>query len=510
MALAPNNSTTAPTERRTRWARWSLLAAVYALVVVVLAWETRSGMWEGASSNAADSYYNLLVQGFRAGQLNLKREVPPGFARLADPYDPGANSEYRMAARQPLHDMSYYKGRLYLYFGITPALVLFWPFVALTGHYLLHRCAVLFFCSVAFLAGAGLLCAVWRRYFAQVSVGVVAAGILALGLANLVPAILPVSDFYEVALSAAYASLMLALIALWRAFAIPEQRGRWLAVASLAYGLAVGARPSVLFGAAILLLPVAQTWRARRKFWVQLLAATVPLLLIGLGLMLYNAIRFDNPFEFGQRYQLSYYRQDKVQHFGLGYFWFNFRLYSLQPARWSLLFPFAHDISMPPLPPGRLEVEHPFGVLTNIPFVWLALAAPLAWRRRSPEARSVLRGFLAAVALLFTICALTIGCYYYVSIRLEWEFVPPLVFLAVMGVFAVERVSAANPAWRRLARLAWALLLAFSIAFNLFASFGRRAENDSRLGRIFFHRGQVSQAISNRVEIRPRQRVGPL
>ena len=39
-----------------------------------------------------------------------------------------------------------------------------------------------------------------------------------------------------------------------------------MAVASLAYGLALGARPNLLFGAVILLAPVIQTWsRSERE-----------------------------------------------------------------------------------------------------------------------------------------------------------------------------------------------------------------------------------------------------
>ena len=113
-------------------------------------------------------------------------------------------------------------------------------------------------------------------------------------------------------------------------------------------------------------------------------------MLIGLGLMLYNALRFDNPFEFGWRYQLAGDRQLTAQLFSLRYLWFNFRVYFLEPARWSSRFPFVHDITVPPLPAGHGRVEHPFGVLTNIPLVWLALAVPLAWRGRSAEARSTL------------------------------------------------------------------------------------------------------------------------
>ena len=127
--------------------------------------------------------------------------------------------------------------------------------------------------------------------------------------------------------------------------------------------------------------------------------------------MLYNALRFDSPFEFGMRYQLAGERQVTQQFFSLRYLWFNFRVYFLEPARWSARFPFVHGIAVPPLPAGYGGVEDPFGVLTNIPLVWLALAVPLAWRSRSGQAGSILRWFVMAVALLFGICALTLGLF---------------------------------------------------------------------------------------------------
>jgi hypothetical protein len=107
---------------------WISLASMCALVIGVYAYTAQSGFLASTSLNAADEYYNLLVQGFRAGQLNLKKEVPPGFASLADPYDRTANAPYGVL------DLSYYKGKFYLYFGVTPAVVLFWPYAALTGY----------------------------------------------------------------------------------------------------------------------------------------------------------------------------------------------------------------------------------------------------------------------------------------------------------------------------------------------------------------------------------------
>jgi len=113
-----------------------ILAGACAVVIVVYACAAHSGTPLSGKMGAADNYYNLLVEGFRAGQLSLKKEVPPALAQLADPYDPSAYASYGPEAG----DMSYYKGKLYLYFGVTPAVLLFWPYVALSGQYLLTRC----------------------------------------------------------------------------------------------------------------------------------------------------------------------------------------------------------------------------------------------------------------------------------------------------------------------------------------------------------------------------------
>jgi tetratricopeptide (TPR) repeat protein len=466
---------------------------------------------------AADNYYNLLVEGFRAGQLSLKKEVPPGLASLADPYDPAQNGPYRLAPYW-LWDMSYYKGKLYLYFGVTPAVMLFWPYAALTGHDLLQRDAVVIFCIVGFLASVGLLWALWRRYFAEVGVAVVAALALALGLATGVPVMLSRCDVYEVSISCGYALTMLALAAIWKALHHSSHQGRWLAAASLAFGLAVGARPSLLFGAVILLVPVVQAWRERGDLAAEsrtasgsrpvagrgptvicsAAAAVVPLALIGLGLMLYNALRFDSPFEFGGRYQLSWVRVLTAELFSPRYLWFNFRVYFLEPARWGGRFPFVHEITVPPMPSGNREgVEHAFGVLTNIPLVWLALAVPLAWRGRTAEARSNLVEFLTTVATLFGISALTLGLFFYTAGRYEMEFLPALVLLAVIGVLSLDHALTGKPLWRGAARLGWCLLLAFSVAFNLLVSVELCVEWHYGLGIMLDRQGKVQEAIGH-------------
>jgi tetratricopeptide (TPR) repeat protein len=305
---------------------------------------------------------------------------------------------------------------------------------------------------------------------------------------------------------------MLALAAIWCALHDLQRRSWWLVAASAAYGLAVGARPSLLFGAVILLVPVMQAWRAaaetgsHRRVLASLVAATGPIMLIGLGLMLYNLLRFDSPLEFGQHYQLVPQRQTEMDQFSLGYLWYNFRFGFLAPAPWGSLFPFVEDIVVPPLPKGYIA-EHAFGVLTNIPVVWLAPAAVLAWRSRIGEARSTLRWFLAAIALFFGTCAVSLSLHFSMCLRYELEFTFPLVWLAVAGILGLERTLAGQPVRRRAARWCWGLLLAFSVAFNLLAGFLRQADTHHNLGSALLQRGHADEAMDQfqkALEINPR------
>jgi tetratricopeptide (TPR) repeat protein len=457
---------------------------VCALVIGVYAYTAHEGAYTQRIFDAARSYYNLLVQGFRVGQLNLKEEAPPILAQLPDPYT--------FTPDRPGYvlDLSYYRGKLYLYFGVTPAVLLFWPYVVLTGHYLLFKEVVVLFCVLGFLASVGLLCAIWRRHFAEVNVGVVAAGTLALGLATFVPVLLARCDVYEVPISCGYALTMLALAAVWKALDEPQKRSGWLAAASLSYGLALGARPNLLFGAVILLAPVIEAWRERRRIWLTLAAATIPITLIGLGLMLYNLRRFDDPLEFGAHYQMTTRSLLHGQQlFGWRYLWLNLRAYILEPVRWSHRSPFVH---------ATVGGKDACGVLTNIPLTWLALAAPLAWRARTGTARPVLQLFTIAVALLFGTCVLTLAGYFVMIYRYVIDFLPALVLLAVIGILGLERTFVCQPRHQmsgHVVRWGWCLLLGFSVAFDLLASIPRCAESDNDLGMELQRAGRMPEAI---------------
>ena len=493
-----------PPQKTVPWAHYALLSVVCVLVIGIFVWSAQPGVLESDSPRAENSYYNLLVQGFRAGQLNLKREAPPALARLSNPYDPAVNTHYVWGQGTLCYDMSYYKGKLYLYFGVPPALVLFWPYVLITGHYLPATDAVIIFFSCSLFIAAFLLYALWRRYYPETGIWVVAAGILAMGLCSGMLEILSSCDVYEVAKSCGLCFTMIALIGVWQALHGQKRAFYWLLLASLAYGLAIASRQSLLFGAMVLLIPAAYAWRETsphhdwRRVGMLLAAAAGPLVLVGFGLMFYNNARFGNPFEFGWHYQLTNIDQNAAtaHQFNLQYLWFNFRFYFLHPLRWIAHFPFLQVVPMQPVPAGYGGIGAPYGgILVNYPIVWLALAAPLVWKSRTGNGDSPLRWFTIALCSLFVICAVTICLFLIASSRYQFDFLPVLILLAAFGILVVERTLGARPSWRLAARCGWCLLLAYSVAFSAMAAVQAHSATDFNNGTRFTSLGQMDKAV---------------
>jgi tetratricopeptide (TPR) repeat protein len=477
---------------------YALFGMVCALVILGFGWIAESALFP-MKPQAETSYYNQLVQGFRAGQLSLITPAPPGLAELANPYDATANVVYQAQ----VGDMSYYRGKLYLYFGVTPAIVLFWPWVAFTGHYLSDADAIVIFLSAGFLIAAGLLNAIRRRYFPESDAWLTMAFVLALGVfIGAQEMEWQFSAVYQVVLSCAFAFTMASLAALWCALHQPKRVLLWLALASVAYGLAIGSRPSLMFGAVILLVPAIRVWTtpggARDYCRVGLLvaAAVVPVGLIVSGILVYNDQRFGSPFEFGWHYQLDSERTVMSRQFSLHYLWYNLGYYFLQPIQWAHHFPFIKTIEQATSLTGVATSAKSYGgILFCLPVTWLALAAPLAWRGRAAEAASSLRWFIIASFMLFTVCTLTTSLYGSTYIRYELDFLPVLLVLSLIGVLGLEFAGRGSQTARRAGRIGWGLLLLGSVVFSTFASVEAQADINYTGASALMRQGRAGDAI---------------
>jgi tetratricopeptide (TPR) repeat protein len=433
------------------------------------------GVTDPGNPHPRDAPYNLLARGLLSGHLYVDREAPPILAKLRDPYDPEANMAAR-DVRGRLHDFSYFRGRLYLYFGIAPALLIFVPWHLLTGGWLPHWLAVVFLCSAGLLVSLSFVRAVKARILPDASPWLTAICTLVLGLGSGAPLLAARADMWEIPIAFSYLAVSLALRCLWEAFENPSRSARWIAFASAALGAGFAARPTVLPNAAILLVPFVSR-ETRRNAWAWA-AAAAPLALCGAGVALYNAERFGSPFEYGVRYTLEKYTYS----FSPGFVWTNLGFYLFQGTQWSSVFPFVHERMLDPLhahlPPNHAGAEHISGALLNAPILLAALAVPALIRLRRSDRGLLLIAVSAAWVALSSLALFSF--FYFVCARYQFEFVPALALLASVGVMAIE--GAWGGRFRAIARCAWIPALAVSSVFPVLYGIDRCALDHNIFG----------------------------
>ncbi|MFM8336206.1 MAG: hypothetical protein ACKODK_11645, partial [Opitutaceae bacterium] len=444
-----------------QWRERVLVAALCAAVGWFYVWTVRSSGDPWKFGLEQRDYYNLLIDGWLDGQLHLKVAVPEALLKIKDPYDP--------TQRPPglaLHDASFFDGKYYLYFGAAPVVTLMLPFRLWSGIDLPLAVAVLIFVYGGFLVSVALFLEVRRRYFPEAGVWIIGPGVMALGLAGLGPVLLRRPHMWELPIGAGSCFALLALFCVWRSLhparpvlvrALRRRSGDlqgvgalgpadlrirawWFAGAGLCLGLAVASRPTYLIAGPMLAVPLFAWWREERRLpWSPLLAALLPLLLVGSAMAWHNHARFGHPLQFGQAYQFSLDYESKMAHFRLTHAPFNVWRYFFSVADWSPSFPFIRPAALPPKPPGFGGHDDVYGLFTNLPFACLALAAPLAlWRRERGE-RAALGTWLGVTLVLFAALAGTLVIFFGSLARYQSDFAPALMLLAAVGWLATAR-----------------------------------------------------------------------
>ena len=438
--------------------RWALLGVVL-LAGAFYTWTalTSAGVtWGGDLRDPL----NLQTDAFLHGHTYLPLPVDPALPHTDKPVVNGGTDE--------THDLSLYNGKLYSYWGPVPVLAVFLPFRALGAGDLPPAAAALIFALVGLVALALLVDLLARRLLPATPTWMPPAAVAGIAFANLFPYLLRRPTAYEVALLAGISLVVLGLLALAAALSTARPRVVWLAVASLCFGLAIGARPplglAVIFLAvaavAVLRGPLRGDARERRR---ALVALAAPWAVCVVALAIYNQVRFGSPTEFGVAYQLSGYDQTRT-----------LKLEYVLPGLW-------HYLIAPPLPRVQFPYwwlnpvtsgpfhasyyvgyERTSGVLTTAPFVLMLLVAPWALRR-TPIALRTWVATLVGVGLLLLVF---VAWFFWGTImRYETEFATLLLLGAALTWFALAlraRTRARRGIWlRRTVAIAGSALLLY-------------------------------------------------
>jgi hypothetical protein len=424
------------------------------------------------SSRDPQGYYGLETAGFRSGHLYAAITPHPALLALRDPYDPVANAPYRV------HDMSLYKGHYYLYFGVTPALILFWPVAAVSGQYLSEPFAVAVFCSAAIWVGMGLLLAIRRRYYPKAPSVALFTGWVCLAWATPLTLLVEGPQFYQVPISCAIYLQALMLAAIYRAVISPKRGMAWMSAAGLLFGLSMGARPNYLAEFIVLLVPIFFLARQSRDasgsgrgtLAKAGFATFLPALFCGLGLLYYNWARFGSVAEFGMHYQLAGERFTKLKTMSPGFLVSHVWFYLFNPGHWRSYFPFF-----------SADAGQPYGFLRYIPWAWLAAAAFLRPRCEDLRERSAYTVVVVSLACAFLINLAVLSCFFGTTARYPGDFANAALILAGVGALALGQ-RAADSGRPRVLGTGLIAAAAISLFFALTVYIGWFPAKDAFLG----------------------------
>jgi hypothetical protein len=443
--------------------RWAIVAAIAAVIGVYYWWAVRASgdslFWKAD----LNGYYNLLARGFVSGHLYLPIQPAPELLALSNPWDPSVDRTLK------LHDAVLYNGHYYLYFGATPAVLLFTPWRLLSGHDLPERFAIFLLAFGGFLFSCGALLRLFD--LAKLTPGPLLLAILAIGLGvcQSVPYLLNRVAIYEIAIAGGYFCVSAAVFCLTRGL---DVRGRpdWLTAAGLMYGCAVGCRPHLVFAGVIALAGLIWFLAKSRGLTAAILsrecrAFAAAFLLVGLAIAVYNYERFGNPLEFGLRYQLSGPGQNRIELAFRNLLPGSYYML-LAPPYFSPVFPWIRMVrhfifSSPdrfPYPPEYF-IEPTVGALWMAPAILVAPFAPF-FVRATREVSVILTivSLSSLTVLLFLIST------HLASHRYETDFAASAVFAAVVSLsIAYCRASG----WRRVAAIA---VLAIAIGYGAIAN----------------------------------------
>jgi hypothetical protein len=393
-------------------------------------------------------YHDLQADGFLHGHLSLPITPAPELLHAKNPYD-YANVNYWWL------DATYYRGKYYMYWGPVPALFeAAAKFALRIREGLGDQYIACFFHCLAFWCGALLILRVLERLFGSTSRWLLALGVLVFACANPTPHGVATLSTYQTALIAGQAWLMLGLLvafdAVW--YAGSERARFWrLPVAGTCYALAIGSRVSVLPAVAVLalFLAVTEAWPSAhrfRRFLVNALLLGAPLVAGGVGLLVFNKLRFDDYLEFGSKIQLSAYPIKFSPRWVVA----NLYSYALRPATLSCEFPYLHQVwsmgeaAFPksfPRPPDYQVLEPVVGWALAAPITWLApfsfVLAP-GFKRFSNQRDRAFLFCLACFSVLASLTGAIVLFVYGATMRYLTDVTFGLVLLGLLGSFSLR------------------------------------------------------------------------
>lgn len=327
--------------------------------------------------------YDELAQAILDGKTYIDNDdVPQSLLEMENPYDNTARYYKQIESGDTYRwDVALYDGHYYVYFGIVPLLLMYLPFRVIFKAPFPSAIGIIIFAVIFAFGVYKLLALLCCKYFKNVSIG--AYLLTALAFVNCCGAMFLVKrpDFYSVPIITAMAFVTWGIYLWLKGQDLEQKKNLYFLGGSLCCALAVGCRPqSVLMCAVALPIFLGYFFKEKKikekSGILNLLALAVPFIIVAAGIMYYNYIRFDSPFDFGSSYNLTTNdvtrRGFEMDRTGLGIF-----TYLFQPPSFDATFPYIRAVNVETNYVGKTIKEACFGgLITVTPALWSLFLLP--------------------------------------------------------------------------------------------------------------------------------------
>ena len=254
-----------------------------------------------------DMYSKSLVQALSKGEVFISNTPNTDkLDKLNDPYDT-IEREKIDRTTDYIWDAAYFNGKYYVYFGALPAILIMVPYYLITKKLLQTSTVVLLFSLMSIPIIEMLTKKIFEKFFKKLPFKYMFASIIMMLIGTMLIWINVAPRYYELVIVAGF---FFALLGFLLIFEIDldniKYKNVFLGCGSLA--LSVACRPTQIFSSLLiipLLFKIIKVAKNKKSIVKILFSIIIPYLIIVILLMSYNYLRFNNPFEFGEKYQLT-------------------------------------------------------------------------------------------------------------------------------------------------------------------------------------------------------------
>lgn len=329
---------------------------------------------------ANHNMYDELAVAILDGKAYIdNNDVPDSLKNITNPYDTTLrNYTSQQTGDKYRWDVAYFDGHYFVYFGIVPLLLMYLPFRAFLGAPFPTALGIIVFAILFTIGVYKLLTLLAEKKFKNVSIGNILLLLLVTVNSCGVMFLVKRPDFYSIPILTGITFSIFGIYNWLYGIYNEKHKALRFLLGSLCMALVAGCRPQLLL-LSFLAFPIffkryiLEKEIKSKKGMKELALLLSPYIIVAAGLMYYNYIRFNSPFDFGANYQLTTNDVTK-RGFDLGRTGLGFFTYLFQPPVISAKFPFLEKVAINTNYVGKTIFENCFGgLITSTPILWLLL-----------------------------------------------------------------------------------------------------------------------------------------